>query len=111
MARNGEKGNKGDKGDAGTPGQPGNDGRNGEKGEPGAPGTPGRPGTNGGSELYIKWGSKDCLNGEVNLFSGHIVVNDNLHGEYICLPNERNPYPTRKPRESGREHLCRHGDQ
>ena len=51
-----------------------------------------------GSELYIKWGSKDCLNGEVNLFSGHIVVSDNLKdvdGDYICLPNDHNAYPTR----------------
>ena len=51
-----------------------------------------------GSELYIRWGSKDCLNGEVNLFIGHIVVSDNLKdvdGDYICLPNEHNQYPTR----------------
>ena len=51
-----------------------------------------------GSKLYIKWGNSECLWGEVNLFAGHIVVSDNLQnvdGDYICLPNERNPYPTR----------------
>ena len=51
-----------------------------------------------GSELYIRWGSKDCLNGEVNLFDGHIFVSNNLKdvgGDYICLPNEHNPNPTR----------------
>ena len=43
--------------------------------------------------------AKDCLNGEINLFVGHIaVVSDNLtdvDGDYICLPNEHNQYPTR----------------
>eukprot|EP00731_Ephydatia_muelleri_P013226 Em0007g536a len=51
-----------------------------------------------GSELYIKWGSKDCLNGEVNLFSGHIVTSNNLKdvdGDFICLPTDHNAYPTR----------------
>ena len=51
-----------------------------------------------GSELYIKWGSRNCLNGEINLFVGHIVTSNNLKdvdGDYICLPNEHNAYSTR----------------
>ena len=51
-----------------------------------------------GSDLYIKWGNSECLWGEVNLYAGHIVASHNLKdvvGDYICLPNERNPNPTR----------------
>ena len=51
-----------------------------------------------GSELYIHWGSNGCLQGEVNLFVGHIVVSNNLKnadGDFICLPNDHNPYPQR----------------
>ena len=51
-----------------------------------------------GSELYIYWGSNECLNGEANLFVGHIASSSNrndAYGDFVCLPNDHNPYPQR----------------
>ena len=49
-------------------------------------------------ELYIHWGSNECLKDEVNLFVGHIVSSNNrknADGDFLCLPNNHNPYPQR----------------